>query len=251
MSTSEEASSTAASTSESSTVDSRRSQRAAPAKPSRVKTQPEVLKAEAKRSEARAKRKKERREREERRSERKEEKEREERRLERRSRKEREKRRDEEKEKSRKRSSTPIRSKKSNDPNRCRPTDTSKRCLRQYYAGVRTSEEMNRKVRRSQFRLYYKIDPDVDMTREMQFSIPLFVAYKDSERNMYHFPVIATEHERYGRKWSIGLPGEDRRASFSNLPKLLDYYEVYNFVHPDNGSIEVFPVWLVHESQKD
>ncbi|CAD5213895.1 unnamed protein product [Bursaphelenchus okinawaensis] len=115
------------------------------------------------------------------------------------------------------------------------------------FAGQRSLTEMKRILNPTQFMIYYRTDVKSRIPGEIPFQLPLCLAYKDGGNKMYSFPVQTFEETGFRcreTKWVVKLPGKCSSASFTSLQKLLEYYEIYSFVNPNNGTVEVFPVWL-------
>ncbi|CAD5223049.1 unnamed protein product [Bursaphelenchus okinawaensis] len=113
-----------------------------------------------------------------------------------------------------------------------------------FYAGVQHPDEMKKILKCTQFQVYYR---KANFRWDIPAELPMYLAYKDSNERMYHFPIIHGPDGLGGLQWSVQTPFDMPNATCSSLSKLLEHYGIYSFVVPDTGDIEVFPIWQMND----
>lgn len=120
------------------------------------------------------------------------------------------------------------------------------------FLGVQRARDAESRVKRNEFRLYYRLSG-----LGMQVRIPLFIAYKSSQGEVstalwsprlirspqvYHFPVVSGRIEDGSLMWHVES-GDPNPPSFDSLAALCKYHRIYSYFDPHSGRVDAFPVW--------
>ncbi|CAD5223392.1 unnamed protein product [Bursaphelenchus okinawaensis] len=113
-----------------------------------------------------------------------------------------------------------------------------------FYANVQHTDEMAHLLERAQFKIYYR---KTNFRWDIPAELPMYLAYKDQNEKMYHFPIVQGTVGLAGLQWSLKIPFNMPKVTCSSLSKLLQHYENYSFVVLGTGFTEAFPVWQLKE----
>ncbi|WKX92009.1 hypothetical protein Q1695_010218 [Nippostrongylus brasiliensis] len=110
--------------------------------------------------------------------------------------------------------------------------------IEEHFIGVRTSEEAEDIVKADDFVLYYRKEDGP----ELQTSIPLYLAHRNTRNKLFHFPIIRSTDESGAQWWHVQL-SPNIEHSFRQLSRLVRCYHLYRFTDARTGRMEVFPLW--------
>ncbi|VDP10497.1 unnamed protein product [Heligmosomoides polygyrus] len=93
-------------------------------------------------------------------------------------------------------------------------------------------------VKPDDFAIYYRKNHHSDVST----TIPLFLVHRNTQNEVYHFPVLRCIEEN-GSKWWFVQIGNNKMQSFRQLSDLVRCYHLYRFTDARTGRMEVFPLW--------
>jgi hypothetical protein len=104
----------------------------------------------------------------------------------------------------------------------------------EYFVGALKERQLRKILKPNEFRLYYKIPRS---RNDITVTLPLQLAYMSIREKVYHYPVLCSNSGTSKQAWSIGKES----ASFSSLSALIRYYQIYSYLNPETGTVEIFP----------
>jgi len=111
------------------------------------------------------------------------------------------------------------------------------------FLGALKEKQLRKILKPNEFRLYYKIPRS---RNDITVELPLQLAYMSSRKKVYHYAVLCSNSGTSKQAWSVGK----EHASFSSLSALIRYYQIYSYLNPETGTVEIFPTTTRSRSRR-